>query len=296
VRLTASEPEIRRAVAATLACLYWHSDERLTRLEELLPDDVTILRAMVDAAVITAELGSNSHEADPKGIAPWIKLRLDEGRFELIELLYETFCGRGPERSGEADRVEDVAIMLLSELSDLVDRKTLLAGRDAAETIMLFCNAQRGLPTATEVARCLFNMLRKLQIFSQEIGNLLTEALSSPADWSTLSATVRDVLPDFKVFGEGSLNWLLQGIRSDSPLLAYTAARLLGELGVSRTGELGVERRQQVAQEISKLLRDPVSDREVYDMDKNTYQPRVGRLYDTLFDALSQIVSGSTVD
>lgn len=96
----------------------------------------------------------------------------------------------------------------------------------------------------------------------------------------------------FKRFDEDSLATLTKAIEHPGVRVAYNAALLLGELGVSRSEELGVKGRKQVANELVRILNSPVGERIVYDFSDDSDGERIGPLYDVLYDSLVRVIAG----
>jgi hypothetical protein len=55
---------------------------------------------------------------------------------------------------------------------------------------------------------------------------------------------------------------------------------------------LGRERRKRVADELYKILQDPICERVVYDFSESSDGKPVGPLYDVVYESLIKVVSG----
>jgi hypothetical protein len=74
----------------------------------------------------------------------------------------------------------------------------------------------------------------------------------------------RESVGKFKRFDEESLAILTNTIGHSSVSVAYHAALLLGELGVSRSAELGAKGRHQLTTALLPLPDTPAAERPVY--------------------------------
>jgi hypothetical protein len=131
--------------------------------------------------------------------------------------------------------------------------------------------------------------LGNLQQLTAGVANVFFAACQ---DVTGVYKETRTAVTKFKVFDAGSLERLTAAIREPSITVAYHAALLLGELGLSRSEDLGPEGRKRVADELVQLLDAPLAERTVYDFTRLVSGMRVGPLYDVIYEALVRVVAG----
>jgi len=304
-----SDSVMRRAAAYALACLYHGDDDRPARLRDLLPDDTTLLRAMLDAATDhdnwTDEGGyspASHHPWAAKQIAGWVEAQPPEDRARLIDVMLDDLkkAAEGIEIQEEDEDEEKftdpysgwpvrrILIAVLAELSERLTYRAFTRTRDLADVVSLFACAATD-PGSYSARRFAIRALGNLQQLTDQVAEVFFTACQ---DVSTVYSETRTAVSKFKVFGPGSLERLTAAVSSPSITVAYHAALLLGELGVSRSEELGRQGRKRVADELVQLLGEPLSERIVYDFTKGSDGERVGPLYDVIYEALVRVVAG----
>jgi Calcineurin-like phosphoesterase len=309
VFLSARNPAMRRAAANALARLYVGDDNRPGCLQGLLPDDATLLRAMLDAASDRDEwrdeggsIGSD-HAWSVKQIVGWLEARPSQERSQLIDGMLADLdkAMKGmreqddEEEEGDTDTYPDsgwparrILTIVLAELSERLTYRAFTHTRDLGNVVDLFNRAATD-PYSYNTRRFAIRGLGNLQQLNRQVADVFFAACQ---DVGTVYRETRTAVTKFKAFDIGSLERLTAAIRSPSITVAYHAALLLGELGVSRSEDLGREGRHRVADELVQLLDDPIADRIVYDFSKGSGGERVGPMYDVVYDALVRVVAG----
>jgi hypothetical protein len=301
--LAAPEPAMRRASACALARLYHGDDDRPSRLRDLLPDDGALLHALVDAVTdhdCWVDDSENSVSYQPwavKDIAAWVEARPTDERAQLIAAMLDDLETTmvGMERRDEDDDdlqsgwpARRALVAVLAELSERLTYRAFTSAHELVDVVALIGRAAAD-PESYTTRRFSIRILGNLQQLTDHVADVFFVACQ---DVSTVYRETRTAVSKFKAFGPGSLERLTTAIRSPSITVAYHAALLLGELGVTRSEELGREGRERVADELVQLLDDPSSERIVYDFSKSSEGDRVGPLYDVIYEALMRVVAG----
>lgn len=302
--LVVPEATTRRAAACALARLYHGEDDRPSRLYDLLSNDNAVLQAMLDAVIdreywsVESEKKISYHSWAIKQIASWVEVQPSAQRNQLIatmlsdleqatigmESAFDIYDVIGDEQW--CDRRALVAV--LAELSDRLTYRAFTSTRALADVVNLFARAATD-PNSFNSRRFAIHVLGNLQQMTYQVATVFFAACQ---DVGIVYRSTRTAVSKFKVFGSGSLEQLTNSIRSPSLTVAYHAALLLGELGVSRSEDLGRDGRKRVADELVQLLDDPLSERIVYDFIKGSDGKRVGPLYDVIYEALMRVVAG----
>jgi hypothetical protein len=306
VLLSAQGPAMRRAAACALARLYHGDDDRPARLRDLLPDDPTLLRALLDAATDQDSWGDEGerrvshHPWTVKQIVGWVEARPPEERARLIDSMLDDLSREIEQMgvpNGEGDTFTDpysgwpdrrILTVVLAELSERLTYRAFTRTRDLANVVALFIRAATDFESYT-TRRFAIRALGNLQQLTDQVADVFFAACQDVAE---VYRETRTAVTKFKAFGTGSLECLTAAIRSPSITVAYHAALLLGELGLNRSDDLGREGRRRVADELVQLLGDPLAERIVYDFSKKSEGERVGPLYDVIYEALVRVVAG----
>ncbi len=300
--LADNDPIIRRAAARALACVYHGDEDRPTRLRELLANDSEVLRAMLDGAVnddswIEGSTADSLHGWDLKQIAGWVEAKVPEERFQFVDsIMNHLEQALEPEPDDAEPPLEGyrgwparrILMGVLAELSERLTYRIFTHTRDLANVVELFARAAKD-GESYDVRRFAVRALGNLQQFTEQVADIFFGACQ---DLSTVYVETRTAVTKFKVFDAGSLERLTAAVRDPSVTVAYHAALLLGELGVSRSEDLGPEGRKRVADELVQLLDAPGSARVVYDFSENINGNKVGFLYDIIYEALVRVVAG----
>lgn len=306
--VSSSDPNINRAAACALARLNHGNDDRPTYLLSYVSDDVTVLRAMLDAASdfdSWNDEGSavSHHPWSVKQITSWIEAQPRDKREKLIDVMLDSlYCEvEAMERQNEKEDDEDkfiypysgwpsrrILMAVLAEVSERLTYRAFIHSRDLSNVVNLFTRATRD-PGSYNTRRFAIRALGNLQQFTTEVADVFFEACQ---DVSDVYRETRKAVTKFKVFGPGSLEKLTVAVKSPSITVAYHAAILLGELGISRSEELGREGRKAIADELVRILEELLSERIIYDFSKDTDGERIGPLYDVIYEALVRVVAG----
>jgi hypothetical protein len=303
--LAAPEPAVRRAASCALARLYHGDDDRPARLHELLHDDAVVLQALVDAVIDRdswideGKSGASHHSWAIKQIAGWLEARPPDERDRLVATLLDdlesAMIGMGEEddddegvRPHDGWRARRALVAVLAELSERLTYRVFTSQRDLANVVALFARAATD-PGSYNSRRFAIRALGNLQQLTPQVADVFFSACQ---DVGTVYRETRTAVGRFKVFSPGSLERLTDAIGSSSITVAYHAALLLGELGVSRSEDLGREGRERVGDELVRLLESSFSERIVFDFAEDTGGKRVGPLYDLIYEALMRVVAG----
>jgi hypothetical protein len=300
--LDSSEPTISRAAACALARLYHGDEDRPLHLRPLLPDDQSLLRALLDAAAdsdtwIDEGINASHHPWAVKQITSWVESKLVEERAHLVDwMLDELDKSLQEESKNDAQLTKAyyswparrILIGILAELSERLTYRAFTRTRDLDNVVALFAGAATD-EDSYDVRRFAIRALGNLQQLKEQVADVFFAACQ---DVDTVYNETRKAVTKFKVFGAGSLERLTTAISSPSITVAYHAALLLGELGLSRSEDLGREGRKRVADELVRLLEDPLAERIVYDFNQSRSSERVGPLYDVIYEALVRVVAG----
>ena len=278
-------------VAAALAAVRFEDPEHFKLLDEYLGDDATILRSLTDASVIVGTVKNNNIVPLIDPIKRWLACRSEKDRPGLLGHLLEYMERQSRLTDNELNSQITIAIVL-AEFIDKVGRRQLLGEREPNDLVRLLCQVNA---MSKEARDAILQILGRIQVFTRDVGDFLAAYILDPVLQVASHTRVLDVMADFKVFEKGSLDWLTTALSNESTMLACLAARLLGQLGIQSSEELGTDQRRQVADVIFDLLHRPVSSRIVYDMSSESNRLQVGPLYDTLFQSLSQIVTGDAM-
>jgi hypothetical protein len=294
------EPTIRRAAACALARAYHGDDDRPALLGDVLPNDSDLLRAMLDAAIVSDAWDDQGYQGwAVRQIAGWIEARPADGRAGLIAGMLDKLSdlieqmgaqeAAAVEVSPYSPRFEQLTLVAaLAELAERLSYRAFTSGRDLEDLVTLFARAALD-PVSFVTRGFAIRALGNLQQLTAQVADIL---FAAGQDDAFVYQEAQTAVTRFKTFGPGSLERLTAAIRSPSQTQAYHAALLLGELGVNRSEELGREGRGRVAGELVQILDDPASERIVYDFSKHSGGERVGPLYDEIFAALTRVVSG----
>ena len=302
--LSDSDPLIRRPAANALAAILHGDDNRAARLRELLSSDQEVLRAMLDAAInddtwIDGSGSENFHAWAVKQVAGWIEAKPPEERVQFVDWMMnhlEKALEPEPEAEETEPRVDvyrgwasrRILIGVLAELSERLTYRIFTHTRDLADVVDLFARVAKD-KESYDVRRFAVRILGNLQQFTDQTANIFFAACQ---DISTVYMETRTAVTKFKVFNAGSLERLTAAVHDPSITVAYHAALLLGELGVSRSEDLGHEGRQRVADELVQLLNVPGAERIVYDFSETINGTRIGPLHDVVYEALVRVVAG----
>jgi hypothetical protein len=304
--LSDKDKEIRNAAACALACVYRDDEDRLSRLEEKLPDVETIMWALIESVSDGAAYWKKDdyHEKSIKQLAAWLLEQPESKRFMLIDKLLsearkllledkEEFNKDGTRTTVESifkyqPREHHVVTGVLSELTEHMTYKGLTREMRIEEVLNLFINAAcntRNWSTRKSGIRALGNL-------QQFTGNAARAFFEACQDIYAVYSETRRAVGKFKYFDEESLAILTEAIEHPGIRVAHNAALLLGELGVSRSEELGAKGRQQVAEALRNILDTPAAERIVYDFTESSRGTRIGPLYDVLYDSLVRVIAG----
>jgi hypothetical protein len=303
--LTSPNPAISRAALCVFAHLY-DSDERCwERLHDLLPDNITVLKAMIDA-VTNRDIWHNettvkNHSWAVHKIATWVESLSREERERLIDEMLNDLQREVQDMASYQNEEDDgnqpysgwpirrIIMAVISELSEQLTYRAFIRSRDLSEVVSLFTHIAQD-PGSFNARRFAICALGNLQMFTVEVADAFFEACQ---DTDVVYSETRTAVTKFKIFGDGSLEKLTAAVRSPSITVAYHAAILLGELGIYRSEELGREGRKQIADELARFLEDPLSNRIVYDFTESAGGKRIGPLYDVVYETLVRVVAGS---
>jgi predicted MPP superfamily phosphohydrolase len=297
-----SGSDLQRAAARALAWIYHGEEDRPIRLREVIPDDSTVLRAMLDASangdtwIDEGALISN-HPWAIKQIVGWLEAKSAEERGPLIDSMMElldkqlSFAAEGAEESTEGYYgwpIRRILMAVLAELSERLTYRAFIHSRELTSVIDLFARAANDRQDH-DGRRFAIRALGNLQQLTRRVADVFFAACR---DVPVVYNETRVAVTKFKVFDSRSLERLTAAIKEPSITVAYHATLLLGELGVSRSEDLGLEGRKRVADELVQLLDAQIAERMVYDFTLSVYGSRVGPLYDVIYDALVRVVAG----
>lgn len=303
--LTSPNPAIRRAALCVFAHLYYSDDRCWERLHDLLPDNITLLKAMIDA-VTNRDVWDNgtsvkNHSWAVQKIATWVESLSREERERLIDEMLDDLQREVQEMASYQNEEDDgnqpysgwpirrIIMAVLAKLSEQLTYRAFIRSHDLSEVVFLFTHIAQD-PGSFNARRFAICALGNLQMFTVEVADAFFEACQ---DTDVVYSETRTAVTKFKVFGDGSLEKLTAAVRSPSITVAYHAAILLGELGIYRSEELGREGRKQIADELAHFLDDPLSNRIVYDFTESSDGKRIGPLYDVVYETLVRVVAGS---
>jgi hypothetical protein len=304
--LSDKDEEIRNAAACALACVYRDDEDRLSRLEEKVPGAETIMWASIESVSDGASYWKKDdyHEKTIKQLVDWLLAQPESKRFILIDkllaegnkLLLEAtkeFNKYGTLTTVESilkyhSREHHIVICVLSELTEYMTYKGFTRKMSIEEVLDLFVLATRNISNWI-TRRGGIRALGNLQQFTGKVARAFFQACR---DVDNVYSEANRAVGKFKYFDEESLAILTKAIEHPGIRIAYNAALLLGELGVSRSEELGAKGRQQVAEALLKILDTPAAERIVYDFTKNSRGTRIGLLYDVLYDSLVRVIAG----
>ncbi len=315
--LNASDPVLRRAAAGALARIYESESNRPAQLCDLLPDDISVLWALVDALATSEGGWSEERASSSKQIADWMASRSVEKCGELVDVLLNElehqlklleFSDKADSGLKETDQVSPheegwpfrgAIVSVLADVSDRGTSRMFTRTRSLDSVVSLFTQAASD-PQDYNVRRFAIRVLGNLQHFTDQVAEVFFAACQDVAD---VYHDSRTAVTKFKYFSyetrEGpaeraraGLDRLVTAVGNTNVTVSYHAALLLGELGVFRSEELGPAGRKLVSDELVRLLDDPNSERVVYDFSKGKSGERIGPLYDAIYDALVRIVSG----
>jgi len=308
--LTSPNETIRRNAACSLAYIFHDNEDRPAQLRALLVDEAAVMRALLDAS--GTEMDIKYWDDDRGGsrravnqIATLIQnldyeaqQKLIDAVLQMLEEALEALEIRKKERLRPITFASDypynlsstrsILCAVLAELSERLTYRAFTRTRDLANVVALFVRAATD-PYSYYTRHFAIRALGNLQQLSERVADVFFAACQ---DVEEVYRETRTAVSKFKVFGPGSLERLTAAIRSPSITVAYHAALLLGELGVSRSEDLGREGRKRVADELVQLLDDPLAARIVYDFSKGSDGKRVGPLYDVIYEALVRVVAG----
>src|SRR5262249_26967401 len=147
-------------------------------------------------------------------------------------------------------------------------------------------------PTSYVTRQLAIRALGNLQQFSAEVAAAFFDACQ---DVAVVYCEACTAVTNFEVFYPDSRDRLLQEVRSKSVTGAWHAALLLRRLG-RRSKALGREDRRRVADELHCLLQELSDEDIVYDFQDDSNGKRIGPLYDVVYEALLQVVSGEPLE
>jgi hypothetical protein len=173
-------------------------------------------------------------------------------------------------------------------LSEYMPSKVFTRKMSTDDVLDLFVRAARNTSNWS-TRKSGIRALGNLQQFTGKVARAFFQACR---DVDNVYSEANRAVGKFKYFDEESLAILTKAIEHPGIRIAYNAALLLGELGVSRSEELGAKGRQQVAEALLKILDTPAAERIVYDFTKNSRGTRIGLLYDVLYDSLVRVIAG----
>jgi hypothetical protein len=299
--LAAPQPAIQRSAACALARMYHGDVDRPARLRELLHDDAAVLQALLDAVTDEDDGWDDYHVSAVKQVAGWLEARPPDERARLVggmlNNLEGAMIGMGTKKDDDGDEymprysgwpVRRAVVAVLAELSERLTYRAFTSQRDLADVVALFARAATD-HNSYNSRRFAIRALGNLQQLTSQVADIFFAACQ---DVGEVYRETRAAVNKFKVFGPGSLERLTAAISSPSITVAYHAALLLGELGVSRSEALGREGRKRVADELVRLLESPLSERIVFDFGADGSSKRVGPLYDVIYEALMRVVAG----
>ncbi len=297
-------PEVRRAAACALARFYHGNEDRPARLSELLPETSTLLQALLDDIAVEDPRWQDYQVSGSQQIAAWVGAQSAQDRNRLIAWMIdnlESEVARMEIPKGEDDKMSDdpfapfsghitrlVLTTVLAELSEQLTYRAFTSQRDLANVVSLFSRTAVD-QDIFETRRFAIRVLGNLQQMNAQVADVFFAACK---DFPVVYKETRAAVDKFKVFGSGSLERLTAAVHSPSITVAYHAALLLGELGVSRSEDLGRVGRQRVADELVQLLDDPLSERIIFDFSQGSTGKRIGPLYDVVYEALLKVVAG----
>jgi HEAT repeat protein/predicted phosphodiesterase len=300
--LSDPEPMVRRAAAHALAWTYHGEEDRPARLRELLPDDFVVLRAMLDSAAdsdawVEESKSASHHPWAVRQIVGWLEAKSTDERAHFIDTMMDTL---DEQLKLKPESVNDFAYAyrgwpprriltaVLAEVSERLTYRAFTNTRDLAQVVDLFARAAEDQDNP-DVRRFAIRTVGNLQQLTKHVADVFFAACQ---DVSGVYNETRTAVTKFKVFDAGSLERLTEAIKEPSITVAYHAALLLGELGLSRSEDLGHEGRKRVADELVALLDAPLAERIVYDFTTSVNGNRVGPLYDVVYEALVRVVAG----
>jgi hypothetical protein len=302
--LVTSDTEALRAAACALARLYHGEDDRIVRLRTWLHDDTLLLHALLDAMGGCDQWLDDSdgklgyHDWMLKQIVDWIvecpKEQTNHWIDQIISDL-ETVYGTSLKQNRECFigdysnwDVRRTLLALLAELSERLTYRAFTRSYSHEEVASLLAQAARDT-LQFDIRRFAIRALGNMQLFTAPVADAFFAACQDVGD---VYAETHSAVGKFKIFGPGSLERLIEAVRSPSLTVAYHAALLLGELGLYRSEELGDDGRRRVADGLLALLDDPTTERVVYDYRINEDGEKIGALYDVIYEALTRVVAG----
>jgi hypothetical protein len=303
--LSSPEPKIQRIVACAMARLYHEDAERVSILSEFLHDDASVLAALLDADMDLSRWGEEGdanpsyHYRTVKQAAAWLEAKPTQEQTHFINWMLEEL---NQEVGGNALRTATAGVprqrrgwparcilaAVLAELSERMTFRAFTQTYELADVVALFAAAAAD-PQDFETRRYAIRLLGNLQQLTQEVADVFFAACR---DVDVVYRETSKAVTRFKVFGAGSLELLTAAIQSPSITVAQQAARLLGELGISRSEDLGPDGRRRVADELIQLLDSPTAKRIVYDFGEDMNGVQAGPLYDVVYEALVRVVAG----
>lgn len=300
--IAAPHAAVRRTAAGALARLYHGDADRPARLGDLLPDDTSVLVALMDAGTDRYywdyEGESGYHQSAVKQIVGWIESKPPEERAILMDTLMRnldtaiTGPGKGKYDEVAADvfgwPAARIHIAVLAELSERLTYRAFTRKRELADVVALFARTA-AYPFDFNTRSFAIRVLGNLQQLTDEVAAVFFAACQ---DVEQVVRETRMAVTKFKTFGVGSLERLTGAIQNPSITVAYHAALLLGELGFNRSEDLGHEGRQRVVHELVQLLDQPIAERTIYDFSQSEDGRRIGPLYDEIYEALVRVVAG----
>ncbi len=184
--LGSAEPEIRRAAACALARVYHGDDDRPARLAERLPNETEVLRAMLDAAVVTDAWQDQGYQGwAVRQIAGWIagqpagrrEAHIAQVLDDLEQLInaMETQTPASPEVDQKATSFERCTrVALLAELTERLSYRSFTAKRDLGALVSLFARAAADSNSVTR--RFAIRALGNLQQLNAQVADALFAA------------------------------------------------------------------------------------------------------------------------
>ncbi|MCP4700716.1 MAG: hypothetical protein GY862_28255 [Gammaproteobacteria bacterium] len=302
------DTDTRNIAACALARIHQGKEERIEYLHALLQDDVMVLQALLDAAVDRDGDWPAYKAETAKQITRWLEQKPQEIRNRLVNWMLDDLKPRLEIMLNNTEREEDdednlvglgnpytgwpyreIVLATLAELSETFTCRLFANRYLLDEVVSLFAQAARD-PDSYISRQFAIRALGNLQLFTTEVADVFFDACR---DYDAVYQETRAAVGKFKKFAPGSLEKLTRALGHESITVAYHAALLLGELGVSRSEELGPETRARVAGELMKILENPlVAQRIVHDFSEGS-EKRIGPLYDVIYDTLLRVVSGT---
>jgi hypothetical protein len=233
--LAAPDPAVCRAAACGTAWFLNAEEDRPDQLKKKLPDNISILWAMIDAATGNdswedEEGYETHHPAAVKQIADWLESQQPREREKLIDAVFKELEAQIIKmEDSQGDEQEDsietqskgyeegwplrrILIAVLAELSDRLTYRAFTGSRGLDEIISLLAKAA-GDPESYTSRRFAVRFLGNLQKFTIDTAAVFFEACR---DIGKVYRETLTAVSKFKTFGPGSLDRLTRGLISPS--------------------------------------------------------------------------------